>query len=94
MIIRSVRDESGHAARRMREFCAISPALRSNVSEVPSLCAWRSGARGAQPSRSSRFKILPVGPLGSSAMISTTRGYLYAASLDFVKAMISSGVTS
>ena len=29
-----------------------------------------------QTSRSSRFKILPVGPFGSSAMTSTIRGYL------------------
>jgi len=42
--------------------------------------------------RSSRFRILPVGPFGSASMNSTMRGYLYAARCSRLYAMISSGV--
>ena len=41
---------------------------------------------------SSFFRILPVGPLGSSARISTVRGYLYAATRVFTYATSSSSV--
>ena len=42
--------------------------------------------------RNSRFNIFPVGPLGRESVISTTRGYLYAASFDLQNSIISDSV--
>lgn len=60
--MRAPRDRIGHDLRRKSEN---SPG-RGNAA-----CACAQ-----DQSRSSRFRILPVGPLGSSLIVSTIRGYL------------------
>ncbi len=57
-----------------------SPIAEIFVAGADAQVTHASILRRAYPSRSAALRILPEGPLGSSAMNRISRGYLYAAS--------------
>jgi len=70
----SVRcDKSGHTRERKAKITLICPEGRFARRQRPT-GPWSASAQSSL--RSSRLRIFPVGPLGSSATILTVRGYL------------------
>lgn len=78
--VRARSDKNGHGSRRKSEkrsgaFPSLGDRASSGLDAEGIGCADDRRA-GPQSPRSARFRILPVGPFGSSPTISTMRGYL------------------